>query len=68
MCDGKKCGFWHLELVEEDGITMEDLLKEIKDLREIIQDERKHQELIRHELKDLEMRMDIIQTQINSIK
>lgn len=72
MCS--KCENYNLsdfeivDIIEEEMITLKDLMEEIKELKQIIKDERKHQELMRHELKDLETRIDIIKQQINSIK
>jgi DNA gyrase/topoisomerase IV subunit A len=65
MCDNNCCNHTDGDMVLLD---FEDIRKEIAELKEIIEQEKRQQELIKNELSDLSMRLDIVKTQINSMR
>ena len=49
-------------------IDFDEIKQEIAELKEIIQQQKREQERIKYEQRDIQMRLDILHTQIKSIK
>ena len=45
-------------------IDFDEIIKELEELKEIVEQEKRHQQQIKNELYDMEMRLSIIQQQI----
>jgi hypothetical protein len=63
MGDGK-CGCSYNDDMTLVDVDFDELRKEIAELREIIEQEKKHQQSIKSELHDMGMRISIIQQQL----